>query len=83
MKNFFQTWLRLTKRKFWIAVAIIMILDAVQMVTKRAFLNEAVAKYGLVETILLLIASVFINGIILAAIVALIYTIIRLVKKKS
>jgi hypothetical protein len=83
MKNFFQTWLHFIKRKFWVAIAIIMILNAVQIVTKRTLLNEAVDKYGLPETIVLLIASVAINGVILAVTVALIYTIIYKIRKKS
>jgi uncharacterized membrane protein YhaH (DUF805 family) len=83
MKHFFQTWLRFTKRKFWVAVAIIMIINTVRIVTKRSLLDEAVDKYGLLETIVLLLTSVFLNGAILAIIVALIYTIISLVRKKS
>jgi hypothetical protein len=83
MKNFFRTWMNFIKRKFWVALAIIMILNSLQIITKRGLMNEAVATYGLVETIILLIASVFINGAILAVLVALLYTIISLFKKKS
>jgi uncharacterized membrane protein YhaH (DUF805 family) len=83
MKNFFRTWGNFIKRKFWVAVAIIMILNAIQIITKRSLMNEAVAKHGLLETIVLLIASVFVNGAILAVLVALLYTIIKTFKKKS
>jgi hypothetical protein len=83
MKNFFQTWGYFIKRKFWVAIAIIMILDAIQLVTRRAYMNEAVAKYGLLETIVLLIASIFINGAILAILVGFIWAVVKQFRKKS
>ncbi|QIW88758.1 hypothetical protein P59_161 [Bacillus phage P59] len=86
MKSFFQTWGHFIKRKFWVSIAIIMILDAVQLVTRRAYMNEAVAKHGLPETIVLLIASIFINGMVLAILVGLVWAIVdkfKKLKKKS